>query len=745
MKLCRHSVMLTLLMLWHGARADPHRLKAKLASADKNSNSSESAAWTQEPLNTSKLTTASSFATHQVSDNGICGTGLFPTSFYPRKSFSQPFPNGVAHSRLSSSPGRVAWVGEQESFFGKFHFVNPTGSAVQYPAATYYLSKDSSLNPAEDERLARYRAGSANARTAFYTTVRGTVTWKDSTRYVLLQFDCASGDPETHVLGVISSNPTICSGEHGVYPESPRFDGTCHDIHHATTPAKGCVNSLQTRECPHAYPSDNHEGGLKTMYPNRPSPRYISNALSAQTASIPNLNDVRAHTIFMGQFLDHDITLVSEGNEQRGEQDDIEIPAGDPDFPGQSSMEFHRSRPAEIPSQTREFRNGITSWIDLSSVYGSTDERAKRLRLFQKGLMRHELNPQGLHMLPRLKDIEHVPMGSSPHTATNNPYAAGDVRANEHAVLLAFHTIWLRNHNRLADLFNVANPGATDEAAFQWARKVNILEWQSVIFHEWLPAIIGQRTRDQEIGEVQYEEGLAADLSLEFSSGVMRFGHTGIPDTVNFGPVGGPGGQREIETSSLFFQPEFLDNPHGDVTCSLMQGTMEQQAERIDLKVVDSLRNRLFIHGDRKLDLVSLNIQRERDHGIGSIDVLRESLGLPRYDNGVQDPFIALTQDDHLAQQIKDAYHGARFEEIDLFAAIHAEPEYQDGILGETSATSLAKTFKGLFNGDVYNFAEVPMDAPAPWRTPNGFTGFVKPLTHSDVSKANCPTTFTFS
>ncbi len=54
------------------------------------------------------------------------------------------------------------------------------------------------------------------------------------------------------------------------------------------------------------------------------------------------------------------------------------------------------------------------------------------------------------------------------------------------------HTIWLREHNRIAEnLFRIV-PGQTDEFYFQHARRIVIAEMQHIIYNEYLPVIIGK-------------------------------------------------------------------------------------------------------------------------------------------------------------------------------------------------------------------------------------------------------------
>ena len=67
----------------------------------------------------------------------------------------------------------------------------------------------------------------------------------------------------------------------------------------------------------------------------------------------------------------------------------------------------------------------------------------------------------------------------------------GDVRANEQLNLIAMHTIWMREHNRVARNLLFNNPAWLDDRLYEEARRIVIAEYQHIIFNEWLPLIVG--------------------------------------------------------------------------------------------------------------------------------------------------------------------------------------------------------------------------------------------------------------
>ena len=79
--------------------------------------------------------------------------------------------------------------------------------------------------------------------------------------------------------------------------------------------------------------------------------------------------------------------------------------------------------------------NIITAWIDGSQVYGSSKEVSDRLRTFELGKLKEG---EG-RMLPKRE--------ADPHDLLD----AGDVRANENILLTSYHTVFMREHNRVCD------------------------------------------------------------------------------------------------------------------------------------------------------------------------------------------------------------------------------------------------------------------------------------------------------
>lgn len=121
--------------------------------------------------------------------------------------------------------------------------------------------------------------------------------------------------------------------------------------------------------------------------------------------------------------------------------------------------------------------NSFTSFLDASTVYGSSPASEAQLRNWSsaEGLLRVSTRrrDRGRAHLP-------FPPPGTPSACVPGPggpgrspcFLAGDGRASEAPALAALHTLWLREHNRLAAALKALNPHWSADTAYQEARKV---------------------------------------------------------------------------------------------------------------------------------------------------------------------------------------------------------------------------------------------------------------------------------
>ena len=146
----------------------------------------------------------------------------------------------------------------------------------------------------------------------------------------------------------------------------------------------------------------------------------------------------------------------------------------------------------------------------------------------------HQQNPSFVYLL---QISYNVPSFSKVVFLSNIP---GDVRANEQLNLIAMHTIWMREHNRVARNLLFNNPSWLDDRLYEEARRIVIAEYQHIIYKEWLPHILGLPYMKesglyplQDGYVVNYQDGDDFDprITNEFAVAAFRFGHSLIPSS----------------------------------------------------------------------------------------------------------------------------------------------------------------------------------------------------------------------
>ncbi|XP_070209163.1 peroxidase-like protein 3 [Littorina saxatilis] len=203
---------------------------------------------------------------------------------------------------------------------------------------------------------------------------------------------------------------------------------------------------------------------------------------------------------------------------------------------------------------------------------------------------------------------------------------------------------------------------------------------------------------------MMYNSGIDPRIFSVFSTSAFRFGHSMIPESFHIG-------SRTPLLRDLFNKPfEVYDNLH-HITYGLINATggNSQRAQRVDRHFVREITNHLFQPIDRPfngLDLVALNIQRGRDHGLPSYPRFRQACGL-RPVNTFQDSALGTAGRD-LAQIYSDV------NDIDVFTGSMVEPPEEGAIVGPTIACILARQFHSLKYGDRFYFEA--------FQGPNGFS-----------------------
>lgn len=206
--------------------------------------------------------------------------------------------------------------------------------------------------------------------------------------------------------------------------------------------------------------------------------------------------------------------------------------------------------------------------------------------------------------------------------STLNCFLAGDIRINEQVGLVAMHTLWLREHNRIAKELKTFNPHWDTDRLYHEARKIVGATMQHVTYKHWLPIILGEGVH--KLGEYRdYDPNLNPTISNVFATAVLRFGHTLINPVLHrldadFKPIR----EGHLPLSKAFFSPWRVVEEGG--VDPLIRGmfTVAAKIKKPDENLNSELTETLFQAAHAvALDLAAMNIHRGRDHALpGYID-----------------------------------------------------------------------------------------------------------------------------
>ena len=429
----------------------------------------------------------------------------------------------------------------------------------------------------------------------------------------------------------------------------------------------------------------------------RPNPRFISNTLVAQSESRPS--SVRVTDMFWqwGQFLDHDMTLTLENFDERLP---IPVPLGDPIFDpfrtGSRTIDFSRSvflpGTGLAPDRPRAQFNKLTAFLDASNVYGSSAFRSLALRA-NDGTGRLKTSGEGQFMPYNVDGLANE-NGNVRASGHRDLFLAGDIRANEQVGLTSMHTLFLREHNRLAALIAEEHPHLTGQEIFEMTRKIVGAHVQAITFHEFLPLLLGPGAIEPYSG---YDASVDPSIAMEFSTAAFRIGHTLLSPRLL--RLGADGERHEHSLADVFFTPALVTE-HG--ISVFLRGLAGQVAQQVDAKVVNQIRNLLFgAPGGPGRDLASLNIQRGRDHGVPSYNHVRAAYGLPPVTT-----FADITSDPDVQEELRRAY--GEVDLIDLWPGGLAEDHVPGANVGVTFRTIIADQFRRLRDGDRFWYENDP-------------------------------------
>ena len=495
------------------------------------------------------------------------------------------------------------------------------------------------------------------------------------------------------------------------------IDGTCNNFFY---PLNGASETPFARLLPATYEDGISDPmGLsqlnsgKSFEPPWPSPRLISWHI---VKDLQATGQNRLTHMFMqwGQFVDHDLDIAPIFDEDlcgcavTPKCIPIRIESSDGVFGAGSSnnadcLPFSRSVPAcTKKSIPRNQVNDLTSYIDASNVYGSTKKLADSLRLFKGGLLKQGNRQDTLKgNLPFQEE--------TPEFSSLPFFIAGDERSNEQLGLTIMHTVWLREHNRIARQLMKINPCWDDERLYQETRKIVGAIQQVISYKEFLPLVFGNLYMTYVPPYRGYNPFVDASVPNAFAAAAYRFGHSLVRDELerldrDYKPLS----IGALPLEKAFFNPiQYFESKGTD---PILRGLTVIKSNPVDEFLNSVLTSKLFVEPEKKLggDLASLNIQRSRDHGIPSYRTWESYCKklFPSVDVSFQDP--------DAVKKFTEIYGEEGYKNgIDLWLGGLAENPLPGGQVGPTIGCVLGITFSRLRDGDRFWYRNPYVFTPA--------------------------------
>lgn len=503
-------------------------------------------------------------------------------------------------------------------------------------------------------------------------------------------------------------------------------DGSCNNLRHT---AWGKSNTPYTRILPPDY-----EDGVSEIRKTGVTGQQLPNPRSVSLASIKwgEKPDAKASVMLMqwGQFVDHDLSLAATTPMLTPQGTSIDccnrkllldprfkhpacisilLPDNDPFYSkfNVGCMNLVRNAPSPpigCRLRAREQLNQLTHFMDASMIYGNDEQQALGLRQFQGGLLKSS-RINGAEFLPFDGRIgEGCILPTAGIRRGMRCFVAGDNRVNELTGLVTMHNLFLREHNRVARLLWSLNPGWPDEKIYQEARRIVIAELQHITYNEFLPLILGpivmrdfklELSRTNGGYTLDYDPETEPSILNEFAGAAYRL-HSLVQGAFNFQTEDGQLIQQ-FKLRNIFNNPASLYRGGNYDGC--IHSMINEPSQSIDNHFSEELTNHLFqdTNSSFGMDLVTVNIQRGRDHGLPGYNFFRQACGLTKIQSFRQLDNVLVEGAGRLFSQLY-----GHVDDIDLFIAGNYEKKLKDAMVGPVFACIIGEQFRRLKLGDRY-------------------------------------------
>lgn len=324
--------------------------------------------------------------------------------------------------------------------------------------------------------------------------------------------------------------------------------------------------------------------------------------------------------------------------------------------------------------------NQATHFLDASQIYGPLERITYNLRTLNNGKL-------AVH---KVEDIELLPLSKQPKDDCQNflnntlCFQSGDSRVNLDTEISAFYTLWVREHNRIAEHLAALNPDADDEILFQEARRIVIAEMQHITYDEWLPIVLGPFNPQNFADNLVF----SSEISNEFATAAIR-----ALQLISFSNNSSMEDEEIEKEQTSFKTPIDFKN--------ILNKIISNEKTGSPLRYYGELFDKKYGY-----DILTMDIQRSRDHGIPSYNDLRNECKLKKANtfDDFLDTMTAKTVED-----LKSVYKHP--DDVDLIVGGLAEIP-QGGVVGPTLSCILWDQFKRTKLRDRYFYSNTEQPYP---------------------------------
>jgi len=360
-----------------------------------------------------------------------------------------------------------------------------------------------------------------------------------------------------------------------------------------------------------SFPDEGSEGRFGRLFPvgdgktadnehdklrPHPSPRYDLDRLGKAGGPLKSTGRADSHApagmTFLGQFIDHDITL-----------------------------DVTTSLTANANINT--LQNGRSPALDLDNIYGQGPEAQPYLYVSEKNN-----DFSGIKLLtgadiPNASELQQNDLLRSLHGRA----IIGDPRNDENGIISQLQLAIIRFHNSVVDELSTQYSG---HKLFEEARKLTTWHYQWVVIHDFLKKMCGNAVVNEILGGGrQFYTPKHGDpfIPVEFSVAAYRFGHSMIPQKIQiqknesalelFGTLLGRGFEPLSDLKGVVDWLELVDSS---------AGRNVQKAEKLDTKMATDLLKLPFIPPTSEQSLATRNLLRGQSFLLPSGEKIAEAM-----------------------------------------------------------------------------------------------------------------------